>query len=102
MRKSARKILERLMNGEQLSICDSLRVDCGAIPQRVSDLRKLGIEVLDRHPYVDGKRQAYKVYYMDVAPKPQPRTETVVRAHVRRLGELDGVETEDVQKGLFA
>jgi hypothetical protein len=65
MRPAARNILEAMLRGEEISIMDSRRLKCGAIPQRVSELRALGIEVKDRFPTVNGERQAYKVYYLD-------------------------------------
>ena len=103
MKPSARTVLAALTRGEKISINDSRRLRCGAIGQRISELRAIGVKILDRHPMVEGKRAAWKVYWMEVEAVPPPKTETIVRAHVRRLSnELTGVESPEPQGELFA
>lgn len=100
MKPSAKTILEALQRGEQLSTNDScIRYGIRALGQRITELRKAGYPIKDRYGKVNGKRAPFKIYFMDTV-KPSPRTETVVRAHVRRM--VAGVEEMDEQPGLFA
>ena len=100
MKDSTQQVLNFLLRGERLTIQVGIqRLSQSAITQRVSELRKLGYKILDRHPVVNGKVAKHKEYWMEVERKPAPRDETLVRAHVRRLL-LDEVVEE--QPGLFA
>ena len=109
MKPSACRVFAALMRGERLSIHDSKRLRCGAIGQRVSEiktspqLKNLGLTISSDWGRANGERQAWKVWWIEGAkPAPAPKPEfTFVTAHSRRLNIIEQ-EPEECQGSLFS
>lgn len=102
MKPTCRKLLEAMQRGEEISVKTSImRFGISACGQRMSDLRlKHGIDVRDRWAQAPNGA-LYKVWFLPPALQTGrvPKTETVVRAHVRQLNVID--KDEPTQPGLF-
>jgi len=102
MKPSAKRVLEALQRGEELTIQRSISLlGVSALSQRITELRRDGYDIRDRFGTVKGERKPFKVYWMAVPKQPAPRTETVVREHVRRLNVIEDEPVEQ-QGVLFA
>lgn len=89
--------MAELQRGVRVSIHDCKRLGIGALTQRISELRRLGFDIRDDWGRVKGERQAWKIYWLAGAqPMPQPKTQTIVREHVRQI-----VKPTDDQMPLF-
>lgn len=99
MKPTARKLLEAMQRGEEISVKTSiLRHGISAAGQRMSELRlKHGIDVRDRWAEAPNGGM-YKIWFLpkELQTRNQPRTETVVRAHTRRLNVIEDEQPEQI------
>lgn len=101
MKPTTKAVLQWLQSGKELTIQTGIRyLGQSAITQRVSELRASGYDIKDKFAKTAGERKPYKVYWMETVAKPAPKTETIVRAHTRRINQMEQ-ETPESQIGLF-
>ena len=105
MKPSCLNLYEAMQRGEEISVKTSImRYGISAAGQRCGDLRrKYGKPIAEKWAVApNGAR--YLIWYL----KPEdrgpyaPKTETIVRAHTRRLANVIEDGMEPVQENLFA